>query len=78
MRNAIPVSQLLQKIYGGGKDVPGDRLPALLNQSRPVHEFVKVDMCLPGCPPSSKLIAGVLTDLLDGKKPDLAGKVKFG
>jgi NAD-reducing hydrogenase small subunit len=78
MRNAIPVSQLLQKIYGGGKDVPGDRLPALLNQARPVHEFVKVDMCLPGCPPSSKLIAGVLTDLLDGKKPDLAGKVKFG
>ena len=82
MRNAIPVSQLLQKIYGEGtqgkKEIPVDRLPALLNQARPVHEFVKVDMCLPGCPPSSKLIAGVLTDLLDGKKPDLAGKVKFG
>lgn len=78
MRNGIPVSQLLQKIYGTGKEFPGDRLPALLNQARPVHEFVKVDMCLPGCPPPSKLIAGVLTDLLDGKKPDLAGKVKFG
>lgn len=82
MRNGIPVSQLLQKIYldgaQGKKDLPGDRLPPLLNQARPVHEFVKVDMCLPGCPPSSKLIAGVLTDLLDGKKPDLAGKVKFG
>ncbi|HLH08369.1 MAG TPA: hypothetical protein VKW78_14110 [Terriglobales bacterium] len=81
MRNGVPVSQLLHTIYAtsnGSKDVPGERLPQLLSHARPLHEFVKIDMHLPGCPPSSKLIVGVLSDLLDGKKPELAGKVKFG
>ena len=42
-----------------------------------MHEFVKVDLCLPGCPPRSKLIAGVLT-ICWRDEADLAGKVKFG
>jgi NAD-reducing hydrogenase small subunit len=51
----------------------------VLKQARPVHEFVKVDLHIPGCPPTSKAIFGVISDLLDGKKPDIAGqKLKFG
>jgi coenzyme F420-reducing hydrogenase gamma subunit len=53
-------------------------LPALLSQARPLREFVKVDLSLPGCPPPSKTIVGVINDLLDGKKPDASLKVKFG
>jgi NAD-reducing hydrogenase small subunit len=58
--------------------VPTDGVPPLLKQARPVHEFVTVDLHVPGCPPPAKAILGVLNDLLAGKKPDLAGKVKFG
>jgi coenzyme F420-reducing hydrogenase gamma subunit len=58
--------------------IPTDRVPALLSQARPLREFVKVDLSLPGCPPPSKTIVGVINDLLDGKKPDANLKVKFG
>ena len=60
------------------KDVPTDRVPALLKHARPVREFVKVDHALPGCPPPSEAIAGVITDLLEGRKPETDIKVKFG
>lgn len=82
MRNSIPVQKLLQRVYIHGADekkgVPGDHVPALLKQARPLREFVKVDISLPGCPPASKTIVGVITDLLDGKKPNGNLKVKFG
>jgi len=82
MRNSIPVQKLLQRIYVDGADekkvIPSDRVPALLSQARPLREFVKVDLSLPGCPPPSKTIVGVINDLLDGKKPDANLKVKFG
>jgi len=82
MRNSIPVQKLLQRIYIDGteekKVIPTDRVPALLKQARPLREFVKVDICLPGCPPPSKAIVGVINDLLENRKPDTSLKVKFG
>ncbi|HEV2397621.1 MAG TPA: hypothetical protein VGS27_11815 [Candidatus Sulfotelmatobacter sp.] len=82
MRNSVPVQKLLQRIYVDGADekkvVPTDRVPPLLKQARPLREFVKVDICLPGCPPPSKAIVGVINDLLENRKPDSNLKVKFG
>jgi NAD-reducing hydrogenase small subunit len=82
MRNSVPVQKLLQRIYVDGTDekktIPSDRVPPLLKQARPLREFVKVDLCLPGCPPPSKTIVSVINDLLDGKKPGASLKVKFG
>jgi len=82
MRNSVPVQKLLQRVYIEGSDekkaIPTDRVPTLLKQARPVREFVKVDLCLPGCPPPAKAIFGVISDLLDNKKPDSNLKVKFG
>jgi NAD-reducing hydrogenase small subunit len=58
MRNTIPVSKLLHSVYVGGVDVhgaaPSQGIPALLPQARPLHDFVKVDAHLPGCPPRPK------------------------
>jgi coenzyme F420-reducing hydrogenase gamma subunit len=58
MRNSIPVSKLLQRIYVDGahegKTVPSNGVPPLLKQARPLREFVKVDLALPGCPPPAK------------------------
>lgn len=81
MRNAIPAATLLQRIYVEGVDaspqIPSNGVPALLPQARPVHDFVQVDVHLPGCPPPPGTILTVLTDLLEGRKPKLP-PVKFG
>ncbi len=81
MRNTIPVQQLLQRVYIEGATtspvIPSAGVPPLLPQARPVHEFVKVELHLPGCPPSPQLILSALQALLEGRAPKLAA-VKFG
>lgn len=82
MRNSIPVSKLLQRVYVDGADVngqvPTDGVPTLLKHARPLNEFVPVDVFVPGCPPPAKAILGLVTDLLEGRKPEANPKVKFG
>jgi len=75
MRNNIPVKKLLEGIYG---TPPTDGVPSLLKHTVPLHEAIKVDLHLPGCPPTAKAIAAVIGDLLEGRLPDVAGKVRFG
>jgi NAD-reducing hydrogenase small subunit len=53
-------------------------VPVLLERVLPLHQVIQVDAFLPGCPPSADLIHAVLDDLLAGRTPDLAGKVRFG
>ena len=81
MRNNIPVARLLQQVYVDGacegKVVPTEGVPPLLKQARPLSEFVDVDLTLPGCPPPSRVIASVLTSLIEGGKPEVL-PVKFG
>ena len=82
MRNSIPVKKLLESIYVQGVDekprIPIDGVPALLKRAVPLHEVVKVDLFVPGCPPPAAAIGYVLGELLDGRMPDLRAKVKFG
>ena len=81
MRNSIPVSKLLQSTYVDGAQenrvIPTEHVPPLLKNARPLREFVKVDLTLPGCPPPSKAITSVLMDLLEGRKPEMLAP-KFG
>ena len=82
LRNTVPVSKLLQRVYVEGADtskcVPGDGLPQLLKLARPAHDYVKIDYDVPGCPPQSKVIAALLTSLVEGRKTDAISKIKFG
>jgi len=82
MRNSIPVKKLLESIYvngtAQGQAVPTDGVPALLRNALPVQEIVKVDLHIPGCPPKADIILYAISELLAGRKPDLATKVKFG
>jgi len=82
MRNSIPTRKLLERIYIEGaqesRTIPVEGVPALLRHAVPVHEVVKVDLHVPGCPPPPKAIAAVLGELLEGRVPDLRTKVKFG
>ena len=53
-------------------------LPALLDRVLPLREQVRVDFSLPGCPPRADLLFLVLSDLVAGRAPDLAGLLRFG
>ena len=57
--------------------IPTD-VPKLLQKVRPLHEVVKVDYFIPGCPPPADLINYVLTELLNGRVPNMEGRSKYG
>ncbi len=58
--------------------IPTQDVPALLPYSRPVHEIVTVDVFVPGCPPSADTIFYVVTELLEGRQPDVSPRTRFG
>jgi NAD-reducing hydrogenase small subunit len=82
MRNRFPLEAVEQRAYVENAQlnphVPREVVPPLLPRSRPVHEFVKVDVFVPGCPPSANVIHFVLTELLAGRMPELTNKTRFG
>ncbi|HIJ38311.1 MAG TPA: NADP oxidoreductase [Rhodospirillaceae bacterium] len=74
-RNSLDIGDILAAVYalpGRGVQVPNDpEIPLLLNAVHPLHEVVKIDYFLPGCPPSGDAIWKFLTDLLAGRTPSL-------
>jgi len=82
IRNQFPVEAVEHRAYIENaqlnQQVPRQVIPRLLPKSRPVHEFVKVDVFVPGCPPSADTIHFLLTELLAGRMPDLTKKTRFG
>ena len=58
--------------------VPDEVVPHLLPYARPVHEFVPIDVFVPGCPPSADTIFYALTELLEGRNPELSSRTRFG
>ena len=82
LRNRFPVEAVEHRAYlenaEFNQQVPRDIVPRLLPTSRPVHESVKVDVFVPGCPPSADTIHFVLTELLAGRIPELSDKTRFG
>jgi NAD-reducing hydrogenase small subunit len=82
MRNRFSVAAVEDRAYIENaqlnQQVPREVIPRLLPKSRPVHEFVTVDVFVPGCPPSAETIHFVLTELLAGRMPDLTDKTRFG
>ncbi|MEI6350822.1 MAG: NADP oxidoreductase [Verrucomicrobiota bacterium] len=82
MRNQFTVEEVERRAYienaQHNQQVPRQIIPPLLPKSRPVHEYVKVDVFVPGCPPPADAIHFVLTELLAGRIPDLTSKTRFG
>ena len=78
MRNRFGADAVLRRAYleNGTLDaqIPREIIPALLPMARPVHEVVPVDVFVPGCPPSADLIFSVLSDLLEGRRPNPVAK----
>jgi NAD-reducing hydrogenase small subunit len=82
MRNPFPLKSVYDRAYTEtatlDQGTPTQVIPALLPYSRPVHEVVKVDVFIPGCPPSADTIYYAITELLDGRVPDLSPRTRFG
>lgn len=82
MRNVFGPQNIMRRAYleniARNPLMPNEDLPTLLPQSVPVHGVVKVDLFLPGCPPSSDLIYEALESLIAGKIPELETRVQFG
>ena len=79
LRNTIPLEECYRTAYLEGPTVynpsgkiPNDPdLPLILDKVYPCKEVVKIDYCLPGCPPSGDAIWQTLSALLSGKTLDL-------
>lgn len=82
MRNSIPTRSLLEQVYVDSVDeqpqIPTKGVPPLLKQAQPLQAHVKVDVHVPGCPPSAESILYVISELLEGRVPDLGSKQRFG
>jgi NAD-reducing hydrogenase small subunit len=82
MRNPFGVDAVVGRAYLENAalkpQVPNEVVPPLLKRVRPVHEVVKVDVFVPGCPPSPNTIDFVLSELVEGRLPDLTGRSRFG
>ena len=78
MRNQFTLQECLEESYVKGIGVEQPRIPddpeipLLLNKVHPIHEVVKVDYFLPGCPPSADALWTFLNELIEGKPIELA------
>jgi NAD-reducing hydrogenase small subunit len=77
MRNHFNLRECLEEAYVNGvgvenPQIPNDvELPLLLDKVHPIHDVVRVDYYLPGCPPSADAFLNILGDLLASKEPSL-------
>jgi NAD-reducing hydrogenase small subunit len=79
MRNPIGPEAILDRAYienvSAQAQIPCIVVPKLLRVVRPIHEFVKVDVFLPGCPPSADTFHTALTALVN---LDISALTRFG
>jgi NAD-reducing hydrogenase small subunit len=82
MRNQFKIDDIMNRAYvenaSAQQGIPTVEVPRLLKKARPVHEFINVDVFLPGCPPPPDAILFAVGELLEGRIPDLSGRTRFG
>jgi NAD-reducing hydrogenase small subunit len=77
MRNPIPLEEVQRRAYIELADknprIPDEyvTIAQLLKTARPLHEIIKVDVWLHGCPPTADQIWFAVTELLQGRIPVL-------
>lgn len=76
MRNVEKLDDVLREVYLEAPTRPEqeppviphhEELPNLTNKVYPLHEVVKIDYFIPGCPPDGQTIYKVLDDLVHGR-----------
>jgi NAD-reducing hydrogenase small subunit len=75
MRNPFELEQVLNRAYVELADItpqiPRDypTIAELMPKARPLHELIKVDAFLHGCPPTADEIWFAVNELLQGRMP---------
>jgi NAD-reducing hydrogenase small subunit len=82
MRNQFDVQDVLKRGYLENTDdtaqIPDQVIPELIQKVRPIQNLVDVDLYIPGCPPPADAIFYVLTEILEGRTPDVNKLPRFG
>ncbi len=82
MRNRFDLEQVTRRGYiettPNNKIIPDEYIPKLLDKAYPVYRFVDVDIFLQGCPPSADVIFHTLSEIAEGRVPDLSEQARFG
>jgi NAD-reducing hydrogenase small subunit len=82
MRNPFGVEPVLRRAYYENVNLqpqtPTEHVPPLLKRARPVHDFVPVDVHIPGCAPAADTIFAVLSALVEGRQLDINALTRFG
>lgn len=82
MRNSCGIGQVMTTVYckrqALNPQIPATGLPTLHDQALPLHSFIKVDLFIPGCPPSADTLFSALTALIEGRAADLRLNTRFG
>jgi NAD-reducing hydrogenase small subunit len=77
MRNFCGIEAALRRAYveaesnEPGSKVPDDPELATMTKARALQEVVPVDINVPGCPPDPDTIFYVLSELAQGRKPEV-------
>jgi F420-non-reducing hydrogenase small subunit len=72
LNNLYSTEEVLQKVYRDSvstesNGLPHEQIPALTDRVYAVHEVVKIDAFLPGCPTTPEMVANALVAILEGK-----------
>lgn len=82
MRNPFGVKAIMDRAYienvTHAPGYPTEVVPVLLPHSLPIHHMVPVDAFVPGCPPSADVIYFFLSEVLEGRVPDVGALTRFG
>jgi NAD-reducing hydrogenase small subunit len=83
MRNSFGLDSVFARAYQETATIsaiqkPSVEVPSLLPIVKPVHAVVKVDVFVPGCPPSADAIYQILSLLIAGETPITSQITRFG
>ncbi len=84
MKNLFGSKEVLQRGYFDLAEInesnayPSKIVPKLMDKVLPLHEVVKVDYFLPGCPTPHNAIYEMLKALIDGREIDVHSITRFG
>jgi len=79
MRNFFEMEDALKRAYVDTESTVNGKIPGSAELGKPIKarsldQVVKVDVSLPGCPPSADSIYYVLNELAEGRTPVLVGE----
>lgn len=82
MRNICGLDEAFERAYHENVTLdphtPTEVVPVQLAHVRPIHEVVKVDLFIPGCPPPADAIYACIIELLEGRMPKPTDYTRFG